>query len=110
MYQKRTVKVFILLSLTFLFNLSCVSVNIELEPSTKKQSSFTYYSHYGLFGLIGSDSLNAKQVCIDSSPVRIENYFSFEDLLFAVTTLGLYTPKSTEVWCESTNQDSSIQL
>lgn len=110
MYQKRTVKVLILLSFAFLFNLSCVSINIELEPSTKQQPSFTYYSHYGLFGLIGSDSLDAKQICIDSNPVRIKNYFSFEDLLFAVTTLGLYTPKSTKVWCESTNQESSIQL
>ena len=102
-------KVFILTSI-FLFLLSCVSVDIELEPNVENATSFVHYSHYGLFGLIGYDTLDIKQSCIGSEPIKIRNYFSFEDFIFTITSIGLYTPKSTKVWCELTDKDSEIKL
>ena len=101
-------KIFILLGI--IFNLSCVSVNIELAPNSSDSTFFTYYSHYGIFGLIGSDTLNITQACMEGEPVQIRNYFSFEDFLFTITSVGLYSPKSTQIWCELPNKDSPIKL
>ena len=88
----------ILLSLLFLTH--CVSVRVELEPKYGQTTSFVHYNHYGLFGLMGKGSINIQSACITSKPVYVRNYFSFEDFLFTVTLLGLYTPKSTEIQCE----------
>lgn len=102
-------KVLILAKAIFLL-LSCVSVNVELEPNLENTTSFVHYSHYGLFGLIGNNTLDIKRACINGKPVKIENYFSFEDFLFTMTSIGFYTPKSTKVWCELTDKNSEINL
>ena len=127
----------ILITIVFIasLTLSCATVRVDLEPpeSSGQSTSFTHYSHYGLFGLLGSDSVNLKKACMDGKPIKIENYFSTEDMLFPVTiatviysiywvvlgglgwpwqsliilsSLGLYSPKSTKIWCELPNQDS----
>ncbi len=83
--------------------ISCASVNIELTPHPEKSTSFTHYSHYGLWGLVGSDSVNLEKACGDGEPLQIRNYFNFEDFLFAISTLGLYFPKSTKIGCEIPN-------
>ena len=95
--------------LIILLQLSCASVNIELEPNSTKSTSFTHYSHYLFFGLMGYDSLNIKQACMDGEPIHIKNYFTFEDFLFAISTIGLYAPKSTKIRCELPEQ-SSLKL
>ena len=130
-----------LLYLLVLLTVSCASVNIELKPYSEQSTSFVHYSHYGLWGLVGSDSINLEQACIDGEPVQVRNHFSFEDFLFAVSTVGLsalgiaffygpmvffysppiysllavstfglYSPKSTEIWCEIPHQDDVIKL
>ena len=136
-----------LLCVVALLTASCASVNIELKPHSEKSTSVTHYSHYGLWGLVGSDSINLKQVCMGEEPVQVRNYFNFEDFLFAISTLGLfsvvvaltvsylatiphlmisitdfqvllisafgfglYSPKSTEIWCEIPYQDNVIKL
>ena len=130
-------RTFILTSFIATLTLSCASVRIELEPDSSQSTSFTHYSHYGLFGLLGSDSLNIKKTCTNGKPIRIKNYFSIEDMLFPITiataiyglywvilgslgwpwdpliilsSLGLYYPKSTKIWCELPNEDTSLKL
>ena len=80
--------------------LSCMSVDIELEPNADKSTSFNHYSHYGFLGLIGHDSLNIKKACMEGEPQRAVSYFTFEDILFAISTVGLYSPKSLKIQCE----------
>jgi len=104
------VKIFILLKILFLLQLSCVSVNIELRPNPGRSTSFIHYSHYGVLGLIGSSSIDMQLACMEGEPIRIKNYFTFEDILFIITTAGLYFPKSTEMWCELPDQDPPIQF
>ncbi|MDE0119932.1 MAG: hypothetical protein OXM55_08010 [Bdellovibrionales bacterium] len=101
-------KIIILLTIICI-NLSCASISMELEPNSKKSTSFNHYSHYVFFGLIGNDSLNIKQACMEGTPVHIQNYFTFEDFLFAISTIGLYSPKSTKIWCQLPHQDSSVK-
>lgn len=127
-------KILILTILIASMTLSCASVRIDLEPESSQSTSFTHYSHYGLFGLLGSDSVNLKKACVDGKPTRIKNYFNIEDMLFPIaiattiysiywvtlggltwpwesliilSSLGLYTPKSTKIWCELPNQDTT---
>ena len=104
MYLKKIMKPnYFYFSVLFLLvlQLSCASVTIELEPVKENISSFTHHSHYGLLGLIGSDKVDLENACISGHAVQIKNYLSFEDMLFAVSTAGLYTPKSTKIWCTS---------
>ena len=95
---------FLLLNLLLLSH--CASVRVELESPHGKTTSFTHYSHYGFFGLIGGDSIDIQSACMRGKPVNIRNYFSFEDFLFTFTSLGLYTPKSTEIQCELPHQEA----
>ena len=130
-------KILILIGIIASLTLSCASVRVELEPDSGQSTSFTHYSHYGLFGLLGSDSINVKKACMDGKAIKVKNYFSFEDMLFPITiataiyslhwvflggfgwfwdpliilsSLGLYSPKSTKIWCELPNQDNSLKL
>lgn len=95
-----------MLCVTAVLMISCASVNIELTRYPEQSTAFTHYSHYGLWGLVGSDSINLQKVCMGGKPIQIRNYFNFEDFLFAISTLGLYSPKSTEIWCEMPTKDS----
>ena len=85
----------------FYFQMSCSHVNIEMASGIKNTTAFTHYSHYLLFGLIGLDTLDVDKLCQDQNLVQVENYFTAEDVLFMLTTVGLYTPKSTKIWCEA---------
>lgn len=87
----------------FYFQISCSHVNVEMVSGIKNTTAFTHYSHYLLFGLIGLDTLDVDKLCQNQTLVRVENYFTGEDILFILTTAGLYTPKSTKVWCEAPN-------
>ena len=81
--------------------MSCSHVRVEMASGIKNTTAFTHYSHYLLFGLIGWDTLDVEKLCQDQTLVQVENYFTGEDILFMLTTAGLYTPKSTKVWCEA---------
>ncbi len=90
---------------------ACASVTVKLQEPIRNTTSFTHHTHYGLFGLIGSDQIDLNKICMEGKVVRIQNYLMFEDTLFAITTLGLYTPKSTKIWCEwppHTHQSTKI--
>jgi len=84
-------------------------VNIEMASSKKNTTSFTHYSHYLLFGLIGLDTLDEGKLCQNQDLVRVENYFTVEDILFMLTTVGLYTPKSTKIWCETPDSSGDYE-
>ena len=97
--------------LFFCFQMSCSHLTIEMAPNIENTTSFTHYSHYFLFGLIGKDILDMDKVCPDQTIVQIKNYFTGEDVLFMLTTAGLYTPKSTKIWCEApTNQEDFEEI
>ena len=72
-----------------------------MTPDIQDTTSFTHYSHYLLFGLIGVDAVDVNEICPNQTLVRVKNYFTIEDALFTITTAGLYTPKSTKIWCET---------
>lgn len=97
-------KIIILLNIFFI--VSCTSINVRFKPKVEHETSFTHYTHYGFMGLIGSDTLYFEKLCINSNPVRVKNYFSSEDMLFAFFTFGIYTPKSTKIWCEPLIKES----
>ena len=102
--RAKTACVVLFFQLVFLTN--CASVRVQLEePSYEKTIYFVHYSHYGFFGLIGRDSIDIPSACINSKAVYIRNYFSFEDFLFTVSSLGLYTPKSTGIHCELSQKE-----
>ena len=91
------------------FQISCSHVPIEMASGIKNTTTFTHYSHYLLFGLIGLDTLDAGKLCHNQTLVQVENYFTGEDILFMLTTAGLYTPKSTKVWCEAPSSLKNLE-
>ena len=92
---------------------SCTSVQMAFDQPDEKTTiitSFTHYSHYFLFGLVGSDTLDLNKTCMNGKPIQVKNYSTFEDILFTVVSCGLYTPKSTKIWCELPSHTSQAGI
>ena len=91
-------KSFILVTL-YMTLISCATITVEFKPIPEYATTFTAYNHYWLFGLMGPNNISLKNSCTNGSVVQIQHYYSFEDFLLAFTTLGIYTPKNTKIWC-----------
>ncbi len=87
--------------------LSCATTpSLPPPPQLKHQklgltTSFTHHGHYLLLGLIKLDKADLQKACMDGVVVKTKKVWLVENLLFALFTLGIYTPKSTKIWCRS---------
>ena len=114
--QMKKPGVFLLCLFLYYHQLGCTSTikinfdSLKQSSLTKKEQkksvrSFTHHDHYGLFGLIGTGVIYARKACMGDQMIRIKNHFNLEDVLFSVPTLGLFTPKSTRIWCKENKTD-----
>lgn len=99
MIQKRKfLCLFILLWLV-----QCSSVTIPTgEKDYALTSAPTYQERkpFYLAGLIGTASVDVNEVCKGKKVLQMQSLATFEDGLFTLFTLVIYSPKSVRVWCE----------
>ena len=64
-----------------------------VRPTDTSSNSF-------FIGGIGQESIiDAEDIC-DGRGFSVKTYYSFTDGLIATVTFGIYTPSTTEVYCE----------
>ena len=82
---------------------SCSSVTIDLKNPTDtlpKKPSFSDYRSFYFWGMLQTKHLSLAKACDSGEPIRIRSYASLEDVLVTTFTLGLYTSRTLDVWCQ----------
>ncbi|MBC6414945.1 MAG: Bor family protein [Bdellovibrionales bacterium] len=104
-------KVSILISVLFLLS-SCQTVTISkgkrlgdgnwhqqrtisLKPDYEKSHSFF------LGGLVGEGLVYTNRICPSKEIRQIQTQFTFLDRFLHVITLGIYSPRTSKVWCKN---------
>jgi len=97
-------KLFVLLSALMMIS-SCATQTFVVDPSVKREvpsgnPHFSKGSHFFISGIGQSDFRNAGDLCKESGgPAFVEVKQSFGQVLLAVVTYGIYTPRTMSVYC-----------
>lgn len=96
--MKKLVLVGALLSLA-----ACSSVTIQPEKISKLSTQPTYQDSrpFFLWGLVGDERVDVKQVCGSSKVLQMQSQATFTDGLLGGITLGIYAPHTVKVWCDN---------
>ena len=99
----------IILKLTTIISLltisSCATQTFVVDPKLKREVSsgnphFSKTSHFFISGVGQSMVLNASELCKESDGVAfVESKQSFFDGVLATVTLGIYTPRTMNIYC-----------
>ena len=71
----------------------------DLENQISKKPQLEDYHDGWFLGFIQKGETNPKEACVNDTPVKLKRFFSFEDFLLSLITIGVYTPTTTQVWC-----------
>ena len=81
----------------------CSSVTIQPERVTKLTTKPTYQNSrpFFLWGLVGEQRVDVKAVCGNNKVVQMQSQATFGDGALSLITLGIYSPHTVKVWCDS---------
>ena len=57
---------------------------------------------YFFFGIVGVRHVDVKKICNNRPVLQMQSVHTPEDVIKTVFTLGIYTPKTAQVWCATT--------
>ncbi|ATC93099.1 Bor family protein [Pseudoalteromonas tunicata] len=82
---------------------ACSSVTIQPEKITKLSTQPTYQDSrpFFLWGLVGEERVDVKQVCGNSRVLQMQSQATFTDALLGGITFGIYAPHTVKVWCDN---------
>ncbi len=92
-----------LLTCSVLLMLSaCSSVTIQPQQVTKLSSKPSYQDSrpFFMWGLVGEQRVDVKQVCGEQAVVQMQSQQTFTDGALGLVTLGIYAPHTIRVWCD----------
>ena len=81
----------------------CSSVTIQPEQMTKLTAKPSYQDSrpFFLWGLVGEQRVDVKAICGDKKVVQMQSQATFGDGALSLITLGIYSPHTVKVWCDS---------
>lgn len=80
---------------------SAVPVRTNAERGVFDRPSYEANQPSFFWGLApASEPVNVREVCLGKSADRVSARYDFNDVLGWVFTLGIYSPRTAEVWCE----------
>lgn len=83
----------------FITSCAVQTLNSErISEKTPKPQLEEYYDGW-LFGFVSKSSIDPRKACQLQTPLATRTYFSPEDLLIGLLTIGIYTPKTSQYWC-----------
>lgn len=93
--------------IVFLFSIlsvGCGTVTISPEGKTYHYTSVPDYveqKQFYLWGLVPTHEVDVKTVCKGKSAKQMQAQHTFKDSALTLITLGIYSPRTAKVWCES---------
>jgi len=83
------------------FSYGCSTVTIIPDGNAQLYGDPTYEDRkLYIFGA-GEHHIFVNEICIGRKVLQMQAVFTFTDRLFAIITLGIYTPRSVLIWCAS---------
>ncbi len=81
----------------------CATVTITPNGQSKLTTSPTYENKQAFFlvGLIGERHVDVQAICQGRGVRQMQTVDTFSDRLLGLVTLGIYTPRTARVWCET---------
>ncbi|QDP03082.1 Bor family protein [Thalassotalea sp. PS06] len=79
----------------------CSTVTMQPEQTSKYVNPPTYEDSKNFFfwGLVGEHRVNVTEICGDKEVIQMQSQQTFQEGVFALLTLGIYSPHSVKVWC-----------
>ena len=82
----------------------CSTTVLVRNDKTRIEAAATYSEtqHFFFWGLVGArvHDISWEGVCMGQPADQIQTGFSGMNVLYSVITLGIYTPKTVQVWCK----------
>lgn len=71
----------------------------ESFSSSSREADFEKSMPYYLFGIIGVRHVDVRTICKERRVVQLRSVHTPMDVVKTIFTLGLYMPKTAQVWC-----------
>ena len=81
----------------------CSTVTIQPKASQKlsSQPSYEESKSFYFWGIHGEHRIDAKQICGEQGILQMQSQQTFANGLLTGITLGIYSPHSVKIWCDS---------
>lgn len=81
---------------------ACSSVNVRTDGQKEAMTPPTFQKSYTFWwwGLKGQHSINVREVCAGAPVKQMQTVDTVSNILSAVFTLGIYSPRTARVWCD----------
>ena len=95
-----------LLFLTILNFSFCAHQSIHLKNGATISSapSVRITSHFVFWGLWQEKKIDLIEECFGENPLLIQEKYSIFNIFFSLITIGIYNPRTSEIWCENTQK------
>lgn len=99
--MKRPFMAAAVLSSVLMAGCATVTATPEGQPKLASTPQFEQTQSFFFWGLTPErNTVDVAEVCAGSGVRQIQTQSTFEDGLFSVVTLGIYSPRTSRVWCE----------
>jgi hypothetical protein len=87
---------------SLLFFMSCVTNKVYFveRPDMYVPPSKKISQPFFLYGIGQEQTVNVSDACGTKKPEWAKTKFTFVDLLLELVTLGIYTPRTVEIYCK----------
>jgi hypothetical protein len=92
----------ITVGLAVMLILACSTVTIRPGGGERdmRDPTFTKRENFFFWGLAGESHVDVKKICGDKAVKQMQSQNTFMDGFLGVITLGIYAPRSVNVWCK----------
>lgn len=78
----------------------CATQRFEIRPEIKTMPMYDFTQSFWLGGIFQYDEIDAVRVCRGANNIqRIETQMTSDNVVLAILTLGIYTPRQIRVYC-----------
>lgn len=94
-----------LLTLIIIINNNCITQNIILKEKIGhlNEPTIIIKNNFIFWGLWQDKKIDLVEECFGEKPIRIREKYTITNLFFSFATLGVYNPRTSEIWCEKGN-------
>ncbi len=88
-----------------IINLNCITQNIILKEKIGhlNEPTIIIKNNFIFWGLWQDKKIDLVEECFGENPIRIREKYTLTNLFFSFITLGVYNPRTSEIWCEKGN-------
>ena len=90
------------LTLMIIINYNCITQNIILKEKigNSHEPTIIITNHFIFWGLWQNKKIDLVEECFGENPSRIKEKYTFLNIISSLITLGIYNPRTSEIWCE----------